>query len=203
MDIARYSTLARLGFRRSGRLVYRPHCLDCSACLPVRIPVNQFQPNRSQQRAWKVNQDLYPVRRPVELFAEHFELFRRYLEARHPKGGMDHSTPEEYLGFIASGWDETSLIEFRDAREQLLAVAVIDMLTDGISAVYSFFEPTLKKRSLGVYVILWEITEAKELGLPYVYLGYWIKACGKMQYKSNFRPLEIYRGKKWSIYKET
>ncbi|QBQ53608.1 arginyltransferase [Nitrosococcus wardiae] len=203
MDIAHYSTLARLGFRRSGRLVYRPHCSHCSACLPVRIPVAQFQPNRSQQRAWKINQDLSAIYRPVEFRAEHFDLFYRYLKVRHVKGGMDNSTPEDYLSFIASDWDETSLIEFRDAKDQLLAVAVIDALTDGISAVYSFFDPILKRRSLGVYIILWEINEAKELNLPYVYLGYWIKACQKMQYKSTFRPLEVYQDKKWSIFEET
>lgn len=204
IDITHYSTLARLGFRRSGRLVYRPHCSHCSACLPVRIPVDQFQPNRSQRRTWKINQDLSAIDCPVEFRAEHFDLFYRYLKGRHAKGGMDNSTPEDYLSFIASGWSETSLIEFRDANnKKLLAVAVTDTLTDGISAVYSFFDPTLKRHSLGVYIILWEVNEAKKLNLPYVYLGYWIKACQKMQYKSTFRPLEVYQGKKWSIFEET
>lgn len=203
MDITHYSTLVRLGFRRSGRLVYRPRCPHCSACQPARIPVTQFRPNRSQRRAWKINQDLSAFYRPVEFRAEHFDLFRRYLGTRHLQGGMDDSTPEDYLNFIASGWNETSLIEFRDGKEQLLAVAALDALTDGLSAVYSFFDPSAKKRSLGIYIILWEIGEAKALGLPYVYLGYWIKSSHKMNYKSAFHPLEIYQDKKWSLLKET
>lgn len=202
MDMERYSALARLGFRRSGPLVYRPHCLHCSACLPVRIPAKQFKPNRNQQRTWKRNQNLHVTRRAVEFRQDHFELFCRYLTARHPNGGMDNSTPEEYLSFIASPWSKTSLIEFYDA-EQLLGVAILDILADGLSAVYSFFDPNEKKRSLGVYMILWEINEAKQLGAPYVYLGYWIKTCKKMGYKSAFRPFEVYQDGKWSIFQET
>jgi leucyl-tRNA---protein transferase len=203
INMVQYSALARLGFRRSGHLVYRPHCPHCSACLPIRIPVDRFQANRNQQRTWKKNRDLHTIRPRLEFHKEHFELFRRYLAARHPNGGMDNSTPQDYLNFITSDWSETSLIEFRSPEQQLFGVAVLDLLTDGISAVYSFFDPIEAKRSLGVYMILWEINEAKRLRLPYVYLGYWIRACRVMQYKTNFRPFELYQKEFWSIVQET
>ncbi len=168
----------------------------------MRIPVGQFKPNRNQQRAWKRNQNLQAIHRAVEFRQDHFDLFCRYLSARHPNGGMDNSTPEDYFSFIASPWSRTSLIEFHEAQ-QLLGVAVLDILTDGVSAVYSFFDPSEEKRSLGVYMILWEINEAERLGVPYVYLGYWIKTCKKMGYKSTFRPFEAYQDGMWSIFQET
>lgn len=202
MDMERYSALVRLGFRRSGRLVYQPHCPHCAACLPARIPVERFKANRNQRRVWKRNQNLHTTHRSVEFRQNHFDLFRCYLAARHPSGGMDNATPEDYVNFIASPWSKTSLIEFCDA-DRLLGVAVLDILVDGISAVYSFFDPGEEKRSLGVYMILWEINEAQQLGLPYVYLGYWVKASQKMSYKSTFQPFEVYQDNIWSIFKET
>ena len=201
INMVQYSALARLGFRRSGHIVYRPHCPHCNACLPIRVPVNRFQLNRSQQRTWKKNRDLHTTRLQVKFHKEHFELFGRYLTARHPNGGMDNSTPQDYLNFVASDWSETALIEFRNPNQQLLGIAVLDLLTDGISAVYSFFDPIEAKRSLGVYMILWEINEAKRLRLPYIYLGYWIKTCRAMRYKANFRPFELYQEEFWSIIK--
>ncbi|MFZ5593043.1 MAG: arginyltransferase [Pseudomonadota bacterium] len=195
-----YSQLVDHGFRRSGEHIYRPGCRDCTACVAVRVPVAQFQPNRTQRRIWRRNQDLEIIRVPVARNSEHFALYQRYLTARHPGGGMDNPDPANYMSFFASGEIDTTLIEFRH-EEELLAVAVTDYLPQGLSAVYTFFDPTLehRARSLGVYAILWQIEEAKRLGLPFVYLGYWIEKSPKMSYKSRYRPLEGYRDRKWGV----
>lgn len=191
-----YAQLARLGFRRSGEHVYRPHCLGCSECLSLRIPVARFRPNRTQVRTARTNADLrVNCRRPV-FSQEHFQLFGRYLRHRHPNGGMDNPTPESYLSFIAARWSDTRLYEFRQGQA-LLGVAVVDHLEDGLSAVYTFFDPQTERRSLGTYAILWQIGEAARLGLDWVYLGYWIRHCQKMAYKAGFRPHEIFIDGQW------
>ena len=191
-----YTQLAELGFRRSGDHVYRPHCRGCTACRSLRIPVEQFRPNRSQRRIWARNQDLQVQAQDAEFRDEHFDLFARYIMVRHSGGGMDPASPENYWSFIASRWCPTWLCEFRLERE-LLAVAVIDRLGDGLSAVYTFFDPLVEARSLGTFAILWQIAEARRLGLNWVYLGYWIEQCGKMAYKSHFSPHAIFVTERW------
>lgn len=195
IDTHQYSELARYGFRRSGSLVYRPRCPDCNACLPVRIPVARFRASRSQLRNLRANHDLRVIQRPPTFDAEHFALYQRYMASRHAGGGMDEADPDQYISFLVSPYVETAFYELR-AGARLLAVAVVDHLDDALSAVYTFFEPE-SRRGLGVYGVLWQIEHARKLGLRYVYLGYWIKACQKMSYKGAYRPLQIYRDGEW------
>lgn len=196
LDTRTFAELTRHGFRRSGDFVYRPHCRECQACIPVRIPVGSFRPNRSQRRTWRRNQDLTVHRREPEFKQEHFELYLRYQNARHPGGGMDEGDPERYLRFLTTRHSATDFYELRLA-DKLLGVAVADILPDGLSAVYTFYDPAAATRGLGVFSILVEVERAKRLGLPWVYLGYWIAQCEKMSYKRNFGPLQIYENGVW------
>lgn len=186
---AAYSRLIREGFRRSGHYTYRPHCYGCNQCVPVRIEVVEFRPNRSQKRNYRDNRTMDARILPLEFRDEHYALYRRYQRARHAGGGMDLDDSEQYTQFLLSSQVDTSLVEFRDG-EKLAMVAVVDRVEDGLSAVYTFFDPALEKRGLGTYSVLWQVELARRLGLPYVYLGYWIKASRKMAYKSNYRPLQ-------------
>lgn len=196
LDNAQYTRLSELGFRRSGEHVYRPHCPSCQACIPVRIPVDEFRPGRSQQRTWKRNSDITVRGARARFSDEHFRLYRRYIHARHRGGDMDDDDPQNYWRFINSSWSNTWLYEFR-LDERLLGVAVVDRLRNAMSAVYTFFEPDLPQRALGVYAVLWQVEEARRLELRWVYLGYWIKDCPKMAYKDRYRPLECYAGHDW------
>lgn len=191
-----YAALINHGFRRSGDYVYRPHCQACDACVPVRVPVALFQPQRSQKRTWRRNQDLHVRRVECAYHAEHFLLYQRYVRSRHNGTGMAQCGPDHYMEFIGSAGIDTVLYEFRHG-DALLAVAVVDQLPQGLSAVYTFFEPDQEARSLGVYAVLWQIYEAQRLGLPWLYLGYWIKDCRKMSYKDQYRPLEMHRNGQW------
>ncbi len=194
--------LARFGFRRSGDHIYRPHCTDCAECLSIRIPVHEFKPNRSQRRNWNRNQDLrVEIARP-SFHGQHYRLFLRYLKARHPNGGMDDFLPENYSAIIASAWSQTLLYEFRDDH-RLLAVAVVDRLDEGLSSVYTFFEPEETVRGLGTFAILWQIHAAQQAGMRWVYLGYWIQECRKMRYKAGFQPCEIFLAGKWTRHLRT
>lgn len=186
---AAYSQLIHEGFRRSGHYTYRPHCYGCTLCIPVRVDVGKFQPNRSQKRNFRQNQSLKATLLPLEFRDEDYELYRRYQRARHAGGGMDLDDSEQYLQFLLSSQVDTSLVEFRDG-ERLVMVAVVDRVEDGLSAVYTFFDPDLEKRGLGTYAVLWQIELARSMQLPYVYLGYWIKESRKMAYKSSYRPLQ-------------
>ncbi|HCK80157.1 MAG TPA: arginyltransferase [Candidatus Competibacter sp.] len=195
-----YTRLAELGFRRSGDHVYRPHCRGCMACRSLRIPVERFQPDRSQRRILMRNRDLDAQVINAEFKQEHFELFGRYLRVRHTGGGMDPANPENYWSFIASRWSPTGLAEFR-RDQKLLAVAVMDRLENGLSAVYTFFDPEEKTRGLGTFAILWQIAESRRLGLRWLYLGYWIEQCAKMAYKTHFKPHEIFVAERWGWIK--
>ncbi len=186
---AAYGRLIQEGFRRSGHYTYRPHCLGCRRCVPVRIDAAAFRPNRSQKRNLRSNQSLAVGILPLEFSDEHYELYRRYQRARHTGGGMDQDDSEQYAQFLLSSQVDTSLVEFRDAGK-LVMVAVVDRIEDGLSAVYTFFDPELEKRGLGTYAVLWQIELARRLDLPHVYLGYWIEESRKMAYKANFRPLQ-------------
>jgi len=195
-DTPLYTQLATLGFRRSGEHVYRPHCRGCMACRSLRVPTAHFQPNRAQRRVWIRNQDLQTRVLKAEFQDEHFELFARYIQARHSGGGMDPANPGNYWSFVASHWCPTWLCEFRHGQT-LLAVAVVDRLDDGLSAVYTFFDPLEEVRGLGTFAILWQIAEARQLDLDWVYLGYWVEPCVMMAYKARFNPHEIFVTERW------
>jgi leucyl-tRNA---protein transferase len=197
VDQTLYSNLSLLGFRRSGTHIYRPHCTHCEACIPARIPVTLFEPKRSQRRVLKRNQDLRVVRTDDLRDEEAFQLYRRYIEHRHADGDMYPPEREQYESFLNNAWECTHYYRFFDGGA-LIALAVVDELADGMSAIYTFFEPKADKRSLGSYAILWQIEKTRELGLNYLYLGYWIRGCQKMAYKSDYRPLELYTNNRWT-----
>ena len=191
-----YTALSDCGFRRSGEHLYIPHCEGCSSCIPVRIPVREFRPSRNQKRNLRRNQDLSLSASPPEFNQEHYRLYQRYLASRHAGGGMDNPTPETYMEFLTSSWAETTFFELR-LGGQLVGVTVADHLHDGLSAVYTFFEPREQQRSPGRYAVLCLIELARSQGLDWLYLGYWIKACRKMRYKSEYRPLQYYSDNAW------
>lgn len=199
IDVPVFSELAHLGFRRSGHYVYRPRCDNCSACHPVRIRVADFAPRRSQRRCLKRNADLQRLLRPLDFSEQHYALYRRYQSARHKGGGMDLDDREQYRAFLLSSGVDSSLAEFR-VDGQVVMVSLFDRLLDGLSAVYAFFDPDLVPRSLGVYNVLTLVDLARDMGLPYVYLGYWIKDSAKMAYKSDYQPLEIFRYGIWKPF---
>jgi len=195
-----YSALSTVGFRRSGQHLYRPHCQDCSACIPVRVPVNLFHGNRKQQRVWRKNQDLDVCVVPPEYTEENYALFEEYISARHIDGDMYPAEPSQFRSFLVEGRPEAVFCEFRE-QGKLIAICVADVLTDGVSAIYTFFAPEAAKRSPGTFAVLWLIEEAARLSKPYVYLGYWIKDCQKMNYKTDYRPIELYHQDQWQLVK--
>jgi leucyl-tRNA---protein transferase len=196
-----YSALVRSGFRRSGAFAYRPHCDGCTACLPLRVVVGEFSPNRTQRRCWqRGNQELVVQERPLQYDDEHYELYLRYQLVRHSGGGMDQDNREQYAHFLLQSRVDTRLIEFRDRPElggQLRMVSVIDVLDDGLSAVYTFYDCDQPQVSYGTYNVLWQIAQTRALKLPYLYLGYWIEASRKMSYKSQFQPADTYENGTW------
>lgn len=196
MSTAVYSELIQKGFRRSGDDVYSPYCQSCSACIPVRLQVAEFTPNRSQKRCWQKNVNTQVMIKPAGFEPAHYELYLRYQAARHEDGAMLHSSKDEYIGFLKASWCNTAFIEFTIAGE-LVAIAVVDQLDNALSAVYTFFDPKFSSHSLGVYAVLWQIEWAKQQQKEFLYLGFWIKACKKMSYKSDYRPLQILKDKKW------
>ncbi|MFO1069811.1 MAG: arginyltransferase [Geminicoccaceae bacterium] len=189
--------LTAAGFRRSQQALYKPACPGCSACVPVRIVVAGFSPSRSERKLLKRNADLVVEERPARATVEQFDLFHRYLSARHEDGGMARMGFESYAEMVESGVYGTLLAEIRDGSGRLVAVSLTDRVASGLSGVYKFFEPAEERRSLGTYVILWHVRRAAELALPYVYLGYWIRDCRKMAYKVRFAPLEALEGSVW------
>lgn len=192
-----YGELLRMGFRRSGTFVYRPNCDGCNACTPLRVPLASFAPTRSQNRAWLRHSREYLARAvPLEYRAEHYELYLRYQRLRHQGGGMDRDSREQYQHFLLQSHVDTMLVEFRDSERNLVMVSLIDVLADGLSAVYTFYEPEVRG-SLGTFGIMWQIEQARRFGLRYVYLGYWIDGSDKMSYKANFSPCEMLRDGIW------
>ena len=191
-----YSTLLGNGFRRSGEHLYQPYCTGCSACIPIRIPVSDFKPTRNQVRTWKRNYDLIIRPRDAGFDLQHYDLYQRYLVSRHAGGGMDNPTPESYMDFLTATWADTVFLEMKHDNK-LLAVAVVDRMDDALSAVYTFFDPEYSNRSLGKFAILYAINEARKTGLSWLYLGYWIAECKKMNYKNEYQPMEYFLDSKW------
>lgn len=198
IDTNTYSELVRMGFRRSGVFTYRPWCDTCHECVPVRIPIADFQPNRSQRRALAHHDPLIARERPLLFREEHYALYQRYQYARHWGGGMDDDNREQYAQFLLQTHVDSRLVEFREG-DTLRMVCIIDVLDAGLSSVYTFYEPDLPNTSYGTYAILWQIAQCRNLGLPYLYLGYWIRHSRKMAYKSQFRPLEALQHGHWSL----
>ncbi|MFN3259586.1 MAG: arginyltransferase [Pikeienuella sp.] len=193
-------TLSLRGFRRSQSVAYRPACSECGACLSVRIPVASFEPSRSQRRVLKANRTV--ERRTCAPWAteEQYELFRAYLGSRHADGGMAEMDICEFAAMIEETTVRTRVIEYHDAEAGgLIAACLTDVMADGLSMVYSFFRPDLASRSLGVHMILDHVAIARQAGLPYLYLGYWVPGSRKMDYKAKFTPFEYFRGGAWRV----
>jgi arginyl-tRNA--protein-N-Asp/Glu arginylyltransferase len=199
--------LTQGGFRRSQTVSYRPACDKCQACIPVRICVNDFRLGKTFKRIWTANSDLRGVMDEAIATSEHYSLFRHYIDTRHSDGGMVNMSVQDYTMMVEETHVNTMLVEYRrladssgsQSNTQLLGVALTDMLSDGLSMVYSFFEPDEAARSLGTYMVLEHIERARKMGLPYVYLGYWVSGSPKMDYKRRFTPQERLTPRGWEL----
>ncbi|MBF2760756.1 MAG: arginyltransferase [Ectothiorhodospiraceae bacterium AqS1] len=200
-DTALYSLLSHIGFRRNGASIYRPHCEDCQACILVRIPVAEFRLRRKHRRVRAANRDLTLRILPAAFDERHFALYEKYLGARHPTSEMNEGNAADYREFLFSPWCDTSLFEY-SIDERLIAVAVIDRLTDALSCVYTFFDPEHGHRSLGSAAILQAIESAQESNLAWVYLGYYIPESASMRYKANWLPQERLIEGRWKRFEK-
>ncbi|MEI7430065.1 MAG: arginyltransferase [Betaproteobacteria bacterium] len=184
-----YGELVHRGFRRSGLFTYRPDCQTCRACVPVRLPVARFTTNRSQRRCLKAHDSIQARQMPLMHFDEHYRLYLRYQAKRHAGGGMDQDNFEQYANFLLQSRVNSRLVEFTE-NGVLRMVSIIDVLNDGLSSVYTFYDPDLPNTSFGTFNILWQIAQCLTNKLPYLYLGYWIQDSPKMAYKTNYKPIE-------------
>lgn len=191
-----YNLLSQQGFRRSGNHIYQPACQTCKQCIPVRVPVNDFKPSKSQKRCFKKNSDLTLNYNHNPDFKIYMPLYEKYINQRHAHGDMFPPNLDQLCNFLSSRWCQTIALEWF-LEKKLVAVAFTDILDDGYSAIYSIFDPDLASRSLGSYAILQQIDIAKQSRKQYLYLGFWIKPCRVMSYKGNFRPIECYQNHQW------
>jgi leucyl-tRNA---protein transferase len=204
VDTNVYSSLIQQGFRRSGKFAYRPHCENCNACIPIRVILNEFSPNRSQKRAYKQHANLTAHILPLNYYQSHYDLYTNYQNIRHADAEIGNPTEEndaanQYLQFLCMSNVESLMVEFRDATNQVKIVSVIDVVSDGISAVYTFYDALEARASFGTYSIMWLAEWTKMLGLPYLYLGYWIEASPKMTYKQQFKPQQKLIDGEWLV----
>jgi len=195
------SALNLQGFRRSGRYLYKTSCTNCSACQPLRVDVARFKPNKSQKRNWKKNSDIKTlVKTSIDIDGttrqNYYQLYEQYICTRHNKGDMFPPDKDQFDSFIGQLYPFSKIIEF-SIGGNIVMVALCDALEDGYSAIYTFFDPDFRERGLGVYSALWQIEHCSSLGLPYLYMGFWIEACDKMSYKSNYKPNEIFHTNHW------
>jgi arginine-tRNA-protein transferase len=210
IDTQVYSALVQRGFRRSGTYTYRPLCEDCHACVPLRVLAKEFKANRSQQRAWKQHSYLEATLHPLQDNAEHYDLYQRYQHVRHPDGGMDNDDRESYRNFLLQSHVDSVLVEFREPFDHtqgkpggLRMVSLIDLLSDGLSSVYTFYDPDAPHSRFGVYNVLWQIELCRRLNLDFVYLGYWIEQSRKMSYKIQYQPAQGLIDGEWCILDKT
>ena len=191
-----YAHLLEQGFRRSGEEVYAPHCSHCSACIPARLPLKGFKPSKSQRRCMRKNIETRVNIKPAIFEQAHYDMYLRYQAIRHPEGSMINASPENYFSFLSSSWCNTQFVEF-SINNELAGIAIIDQFDEAWSAVYTFFEPKFSDYSLGVYAILWQIQQANLQQKEYLYLGFWLKDCPKMSYKTCYQPIQLLIDKQW------
>jgi arginine-tRNA-protein transferase len=191
-----YAHLLEQGFRRSGEEVYAPHCSHCSACIPARLPLKKFKPSKSQRRCMRKNIETRVNIKPAIFEQAHYDMYLRYQAIRHPEGSMINASPENYFSFLSSSWCNTQFVEF-SINNELAGIAIIDQFDEAWSAVYTFFEPKFSDYSLGVYAILWQIQQANLQQKEYLYLGFWLKDCTKMSYKTCYQPIQLLIDKQW------
>jgi arginine-tRNA-protein transferase len=192
-----YTQLSELGFRRSGTHIYRPHCDNCTACISIRIPVQYFKYSKSQQRVINKNKDMQVEEVNCHFSDEYYQLYEKYINIRHKDGDMYPPSVDQFKSFLVESKQLSRFFEFRLPNGQLVAVANMDILKGSLSAVYTFYDPDLVKRSLGTFAILWQIKESQKRGLNFLYLGYWVDSCQKMKYKTAFKPMELLINGKW------